>query len=44
MRVIKSSSCRSKIFICFPKTLFNTEDALEAKKPDIGKGFRKIDI
>lgn len=26
---------RSKIFICFPKTLFNTEDALEAKKPDI---------
>ncbi|KAL7389926.1 hypothetical protein ABVT39_011955 [Epinephelus coioides] len=26
---------RSKIFIRFPKTLFNTEDALEAKKPDI---------
>uniref|UniRef100_A0A673AJ81 Myosin Ic, paralog a n=1 Tax=Sphaeramia orbicularis TaxID=375764 RepID=A0A673AJ81_9TELE len=27
---------RSKIFIRFPKTLFTTEDALEAKKPDIG--------
>ncbi|XP_078478514.1 LOW QUALITY PROTEIN: unconventional myosin-Ic-like, partial [Lampetra planeri] len=26
---------RSKIFIRFPKTLFATEDALEAKKPDI---------
>ncbi|KAF1378741.1 hypothetical protein PFLUV_G00193660 [Perca fluviatilis] len=26
---------RSKIFIRFPKTLFTTEDALEAKKPDI---------
>uniref|UniRef100_A0A669EJH4 Myosin Ic, paralog a n=1 Tax=Oreochromis niloticus TaxID=8128 RepID=A0A669EJH4_ORENI len=26
---------RSKIFIRFPKTLFNTEDALEAKKPEI---------
>lgn len=26
---------RSKIFIQFPKTLFNTEDALEAKKPEI---------
>ncbi|KAF7666571.1 hypothetical protein LDENG_00101030 [Lucifuga dentata] len=26
---------RSKIFIRFPKTLFNTEDVLEAKKPDI---------
>ncbi|XP_076024594.1 unconventional myosin-Ic-like [Genypterus blacodes] len=26
---------RSKIFIRFPKTLFNTEDLLEAKKPDI---------
>uniref|UniRef100_A0A668ASF7 Myosin Ic, paralog a n=1 Tax=Myripristis murdjan TaxID=586833 RepID=A0A668ASF7_9TELE len=33
---------RSKIFIRFPKTLFTTEDALEAKKPAIGefiKGF-----
>lgn len=28
---------RSKIFIRFPKTLFTTEDALEAKKPEIGK-------
>uniref|UniRef100_A0A3Q3EAT3 Myosin Ic, paralog a n=1 Tax=Labrus bergylta TaxID=56723 RepID=A0A3Q3EAT3_9LABR len=28
---------RSKIFIRFPKTLFATEDALEAKKPDIGR-------
>uniref|UniRef100_A0A3Q4I048 Myosin Ic, paralog a n=1 Tax=Neolamprologus brichardi TaxID=32507 RepID=A0A3Q4I048_NEOBR len=28
---------RSKIFIRFPKTLFNTEDVLEAKKPEIGK-------
>uniref|UniRef100_A0A3B5LJX6 Myosin motor domain-containing protein n=1 Tax=Xiphophorus couchianus TaxID=32473 RepID=A0A3B5LJX6_9TELE len=28
---------RSKIFIRFPKTLFATEDALEAKKPEIGK-------
>uniref|UniRef100_A0A668AIM0 Myosin Ic, paralog a n=1 Tax=Myripristis murdjan TaxID=586833 RepID=A0A668AIM0_9TELE len=27
---------RSKIFIRFPKTLFTTEDALEAKKPAIG--------
>ncbi|MEQ2229483.1 Unconventional myosin-Ic [Ilyodon furcidens] len=27
---------RSKIFIRFPKTLFTTEDALEAKKPEIG--------
>lgn len=26
---------RSKIFIRFPKTLFTTEDALEAKKPEI---------
>nr|XP_020454378.1 unconventional myosin-Ic-like isoform X2 [Monopterus albus] len=26
---------RSKIFIRFPKTLFNTEDALEAKKPEM---------
>ncbi|KAM6907094.1 unconventional myosin-Ic isoform 2-T2 [Xenentodon cancila] len=26
---------RSKIFIRFPKTLFTTEDSLEAKKPDI---------
>uniref|UniRef100_A0A3P8WWW9 Myosin Ic, paralog a n=1 Tax=Cynoglossus semilaevis TaxID=244447 RepID=A0A3P8WWW9_CYNSE len=26
---------RSKIFIRFPRTLFNTEDALEAKKPEI---------
>uniref|UniRef100_A0A3Q4HIU2 Myosin Ic, paralog a n=1 Tax=Neolamprologus brichardi TaxID=32507 RepID=A0A3Q4HIU2_NEOBR len=26
---------RSKIFIRFPKTLFNTEDVLEAKKPEI---------
>uniref|UniRef100_A0A3B4XW28 Myosin Ic, paralog a n=1 Tax=Seriola lalandi dorsalis TaxID=1841481 RepID=A0A3B4XW28_SERLL len=26
---------RSKIFIRFPKTLFNTEDALEEKKPEI---------
>uniref|UniRef100_A0A3Q0SBG7 Myosin Ic, paralog a n=1 Tax=Amphilophus citrinellus TaxID=61819 RepID=A0A3Q0SBG7_AMPCI len=26
---------RSKIFIRFPKTLFSTEDALEAKKPEI---------
>ncbi|KAK2828478.1 hypothetical protein Q5P01_019512 [Channa striata] len=26
---------RSKIFIRLPKTLFNTEDALEAKKPEI---------
>uniref|UniRef100_A0A669B0R3 Myosin Ic, paralog a n=1 Tax=Oreochromis niloticus TaxID=8128 RepID=A0A669B0R3_ORENI len=32
---------RSKIFIRFPKTLFNTEDALEAKKPEIGKQFIK---
>lgn len=28
---------RSKIFIRFPKTLFLTEDALQAKKPEIGK-------
>lgn len=42
MRVIKSSPCRSKIFICFPKTLFNTEDALEAKKPDIGERLKKM--
>jgi len=28
---------RSKIFIRLPKTLFATEDALEAKKPDIGE-------
>ncbi|XP_069002816.1 unconventional myosin-Ic isoform X2 [Embiotoca jacksoni] len=26
---------RSKVFIRFPKTLFTTEDALEAKKPEI---------
>uniref|UniRef100_A0A673ATY0 Myosin Ic, paralog a n=1 Tax=Sphaeramia orbicularis TaxID=375764 RepID=A0A673ATY0_9TELE len=30
---------RSKIFIRFPKTLFTTEDALEAKKPDIVIGY-----
>lgn len=34
------TSCRSKIFIRFPKTLFATEDALEAKKPDIGNSKR----
>uniref|UniRef100_A0AAQ4RRK7 Myosin Ic, paralog b n=1 Tax=Gasterosteus aculeatus aculeatus TaxID=481459 RepID=A0AAQ4RRK7_GASAC len=28
---------RSKIFIRFPKTLFTTEDALQAKKPEIGE-------
>lgn len=44
IRLIESSSCRSKIFICFPKTLFNTEDALEAKKTDLGKGFGEMDI
>lgn len=32
-----STLYRSKIFIRFPKTLFKTEDSLEAKKPDIGK-------
>ncbi|XP_077961187.1 unconventional myosin-Ic [Gasterosteus aculeatus] len=30
-----STLCRSKIFIRFPKTLFTTEDALQAKKPEI---------
>uniref|UniRef100_A0A8C5DWR4 Unconventional myosin-Ic-like n=1 Tax=Gouania willdenowi TaxID=441366 RepID=A0A8C5DWR4_GOUWI len=32
---------RSKIFIRFPKTLFTTEDALEAKKPEIALILQK---
>ncbi|KAF7205941.1 unconventional myosin-Ic isoform X1 [Nothobranchius furzeri] len=32
---------RSKIFIRFPKTLFTTEDALEAKKPEIAVVLQK---
>ncbi|XP_035999171.1 unconventional myosin-Ic isoform X2 [Fundulus heteroclitus] len=32
---------RSKIFIRFPKTLFTTEDALEAKKPEIAVTLQK---
>uniref|UniRef100_A0A3P9LMT0 Myosin Ic, paralog a n=2 Tax=Oryzias latipes TaxID=8090 RepID=A0A3P9LMT0_ORYLA len=32
---------RSKIFIRFPKTLFTTEDALEAKKPEIAVTMQK---
>ncbi|XP_043996226.1 unconventional myosin-Ic-like isoform X1 [Gambusia affinis] len=32
---------RSKIFIRFPKTLFATEDALEAKKPEIAVTLQK---
>ena len=34
---VANSPHRSKIFIRLPKTLFNTEDQLEAKKPDIGE-------
>ena len=34
---VTNSPHRSKIFIRLPKTLFTTEDELEAKKPDIGE-------
>lgn len=31
---------RTKIFIRFPKTLFATEDAFQAKKPALGMFLR----